>query len=77
MIEQRAREIANEAMERIDQGETEESAARYVHEDITAHTEAGRWLLRVLRDQIIKILVRESAPEVCELIGNLLSSIPF
>ena len=74
VIEQRAREIANEAMERIDQGETEESAAQYVHEDITAHTGAGRWLLRALRDQIIKILAREFAPEVCELIRDLLSS---
>ena len=78
VIEHRAREIANEAMRRMDQGETEESAAHYVHEDMTAHAGKGgwvRWLLRALREKIFEMLAREAAPEVCELIRDLLSNL--
>ena len=71
VIEHRAREIANEATNRMDQGETEESAAQYVHEDTTAHAGRGRWVLRVLREKIIEMLVRDGAREVCELLLDL------
>ena len=74
VIEHRAREIANEATNRMDQGETEESAAQYVHEDTTAHAGRGRWVLRVLREKIIEMLVRDAAHEVCELLRDLISA---
>lgn len=71
LIEHRAREIANEVMNRMDQGETEESAAQYVQEDTTARAGRGRWVLRVLREKIIEMLARYAAHEVCELLRDL------
>ena len=75
VIEHRAREIANEAVKRVNQGATEESAAQDVHVEITAHAGGGRWVLRALLNKVIKMMARDAALDVlCDLVRGLFSS---
>ena len=72
LIEERARGIADEAMKRMDQGEPEESAAQYVHEEIATHPDKKRWVQRGLVEKIVKFIATEAARELlCELIRGL------
>jgi hypothetical protein len=69
LIEERARGIADEAVKRMDQGEPEESTARYVHEEIATHPDKKRWVHRGLVEKIVKFIAKEAALEaLCELI---------
>ena len=64
VFEQRAREIANEAARRVDQGESEESAAQYVHEEISTSADNKRWVQRGLEAKILEWLAKETAGHV-------------
>ena len=74
VIEQRARGIAKQAMRRMDQGESEESAAQYVYEEITTHADKRRWAQRGLVEKTVKIIAQHAALDIlCELIRGLFS----
>ena len=64
LIEHRAREIGDEALSRMDQGESDASAAHYGRHEIAAHPHTRRWLQRGLRHKLGEFLVTGAVSEL-------------